>query len=228
MSGGGGESSPQTQVITPDRPPGPLETGAPSHLFPQMENMLEANLPYSQFGGGFNLAPRNPFGQVYVPGPNPTIYGNPYNYNANATPYFGQSALTQGGSNVGMQPQAQGGGQQGGQGGGGSQQQNPFAPGNSLMGSQLQFLFPSLFTNPNQNQQTQSPTQQQQQPSTNQQQPNTPTPVVNQPAPPAYNQNTIGGDPYGIAAGNAPVGSNGLPMSLEQMQQLEQQIKGVK
>ncbi len=108
MGSGGGSSAPSTQVVNPERVPGPLESGAPSHLFPQFENMLEAGLPFSQFGAGYQLMPRSPFGQVYAPGPNPTIFGNPY-MARNHNPYFGESALNAGGSMVPQNPSQQNG-----------------------------------------------------------------------------------------------------------------------
>ena len=233
MAGGGGDSSPQQpQVINPERVAGPLESGARSHLFPQMENMLEAALPYSQFGAGYQLLPRSPLGQTYVPGPNPTIFGNPYMY-AHAEPWFGQSALNNGGGN------AMGGGQSGGQGGGGgsnNQQQQPVFPMSmypNLIPQQLQFLNPGMFNlaafappqqqNPQQNQNN-SNQQNQQQNQNNTQQPQQPAGPPPDPWAGTNNastQNNPGTNmsPNGVYNANGP-----YAYWFQQMQQNAQQV----
>lgn len=84
----GGGSDGGTEIINP-----PIRTDAP--LQPELTNagraQLAANDQFNIWGAGFRLTPQNPFGQVYMPGPNQTIFGNPYNQ-ANAAPFFGQSA----------------------------------------------------------------------------------------------------------------------------------------
>ena len=152
--GGGSSQQPSTSIVQPPNPPGgPLQDALVSHG----AAMLESNIPYAHFGSGAALLPRSPLGQVYVPGPNPTIFGNPYNQSAHAG-YFGSAS----GSNAPQpgqqqpQQQAMGGGQQGGQGGGqamggGQQQQqspfqNPNSPGAQMLAPLAALLHPGVLS----------------------------------------------------------------------------------
>ena len=221
MGGGGGDSDPQVYQ-PPIRQDTPLQQGLTGLATSQLNSMI----PYMGYGGGYQLMPMTPFGQTYMPGPNQTIFGNPYNQQ-NSVPFFGQPA--QAPTNFGFPQQQLAGApfwqqptpygqvsapfqqyfgnilpQSGasGQGGSGGQGNFPYLPGTGPA--------------PAAPQAPQQPQPEQTGPNT----PNNPPP----PAPPAFNQNTIGGDPFGIAAGNAPVGADGNPQTLEQMQQLQQQI----
>lgn len=76
-------------------------------------NMLTQALPQAHAGAGYQMLPRNPFGQVQVAGPNPTVFGDPFNASY-AQNYFGPNS----GAGQGAMGQAQGG--QSGSGSGGS------------------------------------------------------------------------------------------------------------
>ena len=91
------------QIIQAPRQIGPLEQSLVAHS----QLMLDGTGQFAPYGGGFRLTPQNLFGQVYVPGPNPTIFGNPFDY-SQAQNYFGQSALQNGGSNAFPNSQQQG------------------------------------------------------------------------------------------------------------------------
>ena len=240
----GRSSSPDPQTnYTTQTPPNP---DAPLNylLLPAAERMLEAAGPYAQYGSGHRLLPQAALGQVYTPGPNPTLFGNAFSP-AGSQAVYGQAAAP-----PNMQQYGMGGAQQGGAGGGGGGgSTNPFQ---NLWngGYQPQQVFgfgwaggggfgqgqPQQQASQSNNQQQSQQQQSQSQPlpqaqaaptqagtGQQQQQPNTPTPSA--PAPPTWNQNTPGGDPYGIAANNAPVGPGGQPQTLEQMQQMQQQIQ---
>lgn len=78
--GGGNEAAPAPQVIRDSQ-----QTDLPLQepLTGQGLRMLNQAAPFSVFGAGHNLLPNIPFGQVFAPGPNPTIFGaNPYDYDA--------------------------------------------------------------------------------------------------------------------------------------------------
>ena len=130
--GGGGDDSgiDDVEVTQPPRQIAPLENSLVAHS----QLMLDGTGQFTPYGGGFRLTPQALFGQTYVPGPNPTIFGNPYSYNQ-AQQYFGQSGLQNGGSNalfpMSPQPQQQ---QQ--------QQQNQAQPTGI---QQLAQIFPGLF-----------------------------------------------------------------------------------
>ncbi len=122
MGGDSGGSS--AQVVDQG---GLIDSPLNNYLIPQAQNMLTTAGRWSTLGSPFNFLPNIPLGQVYVPGPNQTIYGNPYNTQQMASNYFGQSAVPnqqQMYRNF-LNPQGQGGGSVGGagQGGGGSGQQ---------------------------------------------------------------------------------------------------------
>lgn len=115
---GGSSDSGDTQVIQPPSSRDPTLLAVQNPLMSAAIGQLAANDQFNLYGRGSNLTPMAPLGQVYFPGPNQTIIGNPYNPN-NLTPFFGQSAAAP--QNVGFNSnlQAQGGGQGGGQGQGG-------------------------------------------------------------------------------------------------------------
>lgn len=129
---GGGDSSGGAQVIQPPRQLGPLEPILNTH------STLMANGvgQFAPWGSGHRMVPNVLFGQVVAPGPNPTAFGNAFDYNASAANYFGPSALINGGSNAApLFPNSQ---QQSAQ----SQQQQ----GNPMGGlAQLQAIAPGLF-----------------------------------------------------------------------------------
>ena len=88
LFGGGHEQGHiQTSIVIPPRPD---LTGANE---PQLQaatgGMLSAAAPFAQYGAGYQLLPQQMLGQVYVPGPNPTLMGDPY---AQQSSYFGPSA----------------------------------------------------------------------------------------------------------------------------------------
>lgn len=73
-SGGGGGQ--QVQQIP----------GGPINNIPLQDNLANAGLnmltqaaPYAHIGAGYQGLPRVPLGQVYMPGPNPTTFGDPFN-----------------------------------------------------------------------------------------------------------------------------------------------------
>ena len=202
MGSDGGSSSPPTQqIIDPGRPQNiPLEP----QLVSQGENILEAQAPFAQFGAGYQLAPRSPFGQTYVPGLNQTIFGDPYNPQ-NYANYYGQSAVAQ----QPAQSQFAGAGGAGGQasqsGGGGAW------GGPQHMSQMAQFLAP-LFgippgANPGQGQQQQPQGQpnnggQAFQPQYNPPPPRNNTPGTGTPAP--QNPPPLTGGPAGPQAAAPP------------------------
>jgi hypothetical protein len=111
MGFGGGGGSTQTTQYNPTPITPPLQ----NELIALATDNLRYQQPYNVFGAGYQMANSSPFGQVYAPGPNQTLFGNPYTTTGHE-PYFGQSA--QAPSNIGFQ-QGMGGGSGGGQGGGG-------------------------------------------------------------------------------------------------------------
>ena len=122
MGGSSGGSS--SQVVDQG---GLIDSPLNQFFIPQAGNMLTTAGRWSTLGSPFNFLPNIPLGQTYVPGPNQTIYGNPYNTQQMASNYFGQSAVPnqqQMYRNF-LNPQGQGGGSGGGvgQGGGGGGQQ---------------------------------------------------------------------------------------------------------
>lgn len=122
MGGSSGGSS--SQVVDQG---GLIDSPLNNFLIPQAQNMLTTAGRWSTLGSPFNFLPNIPLGQTYVPGPNQTIFGNPYNTQQMASNYFGQSAVPnqqQMYRNF-LNPQGQGGGSGGGvgQGGGGGGQQ---------------------------------------------------------------------------------------------------------
>lgn len=113
---GGGSDSGGTQVISPNSSNDPTLLAVQNPLMSASIAQLAANDQFNPYGRGSNLTPLAPFGQVYFPGPNQTIIGNPYNPN-NLAPFYGQSAAAP--QNVGFNSNLQGGGAQGGSGQGG-------------------------------------------------------------------------------------------------------------
>lgn len=94
MASGGGDTTVQT--IQPSNPTNiPLQ----GDLTGQSQRQLGYAAPYS-YWPGYQLGPQAAMGQVFVGGPNPTIFGNPYNY-GNAQGFFGGSALPNGGGSGG-------------------------------------------------------------------------------------------------------------------------------
>lgn len=96
MGGGVGDSGGTTVIEPPIRQDIPLQQG----LIGMATNQLNSMVPYIGYGAGYRLTPQTPFGQVYMPGPNQTIFGNPYNQQ-NSVPFFGQPAAAP--TNVGFQ-----------------------------------------------------------------------------------------------------------------------------
>jgi hypothetical protein len=112
----GGSSGGGSQVVNQG---GLIDSPLNNYLIPQAQNMLGYAGQYSTLGSGFNLAPNQLMGQTYVPGPNQTIFGNPYNTSAQSANYWGAPAQpnAQGLQQMYQQflhPQGQGGQQQGG------------------------------------------------------------------------------------------------------------------
>lgn len=64
------------QIITPPRPD--LSGANEGALGSAAAGMLAAAAPFASYGAGYQLLPQQMMGQVYVPGPNPTLMGNPY------------------------------------------------------------------------------------------------------------------------------------------------------
>lgn len=222
MGGGGGSSD--TQVFQPPiRQDTPLQQGLTGLATSQLNTMI----PYMPYGAGYQLMPMTPFGQTYMPGPNQTIFGNPYNQQ-NSVPFFGQPA--QAPTNYGFQPN---------QGAGAPFWQQPTPYGQ--VSAPFQQYFGNILPQSGTGAPGQAPPQGNypylpgtgpapalpqapQQPQPEQTGPNTPNNPPPAPPPPAFNTSQIGGDPFGIAAGNAPVGPDGNPQNLDQMQQLLQQM----
>lgn len=99
--GGGGSTGPQ--VITTPRPNDtPLE-GQLTGLGTRQLGFAE---PFSYYGAGYNLLPQGPLGQVGLAGPNPTIFGQPFNpqaqggYWGNVSQYGGGGAAPQQGAGL--------------------------------------------------------------------------------------------------------------------------------
>lgn len=116
MGGSSGGSS--SQVVDQG---GLIDSPLNNFLIPQAQNMLTTAGRWSTLGSPFNFLPNIPLGQTYVPGPNQTIFGNPYNTQQMASNYFGQSAVPnqqQMYRNF-LNPQGMGGGSSGGSGQGG-------------------------------------------------------------------------------------------------------------
>lgn len=85
----GGSSGGGAEVVNQG---GLIDSPLNNFLIPQAQNMLQYAGTYSTLGSGFNLAPNQLMGQVYVPGPNQTIFGNPYNTQQQSSAYWGQAA----------------------------------------------------------------------------------------------------------------------------------------
>lgn len=256
--GGGGGGGEITQYNPQVNDPYPQLTG---NLVNASIDSLTAFRPYGYYGAGYQMANLSPMGQIYTPGPNQSLFGNPYTTQGHQ-PYFGQSPQYP--SNIGF-----GGGAGGGTGVGGGGGSNTTS-GDKLSG----YVPPAMSALPagraytqgsdllgllNSALQTQNvpppggvalppppastggggvpywatPREPELNPTQIQPPPvqqasgggavvgsNTPT----APPPPSFNTSSINGDPYGIAAGNAPVGANGQPQNLQQLQQLEQML----
>lgn len=124
---GGGGNSTTTETITP---PNPKDVPLQEPLMGLGTRQINQMSPFSPYGSGANLLPQAPLGQVYLPGPNPTTIGDPYNA-AHAQQFFGpQSGSAPPG--YGAQPQgSQQQGQGGGQGGQASGSPSPSSNGGS-------------------------------------------------------------------------------------------------
>lgn len=110
MGSGGGDGG-VTQI-----PGGPINNvPLQDNLTSAALNMLTQSLPYSPMGAGYQGLPRVPQGQVYMPGPNPSIFGDPFNASY-AQSFFGPNS---GSAPPGMAP---------GGGGGMGQPTGPQAP----------------------------------------------------------------------------------------------------
>src|SRR5687768_9112081 len=84
--GGGGTSVTQTEG-------GPIQNvPLQNELTGQGLRQLQQSSPFSYYGSGHQLMPQSPLGQVFAPGPNPTIFGNPYNA-AHHNQIFGQAGM---------------------------------------------------------------------------------------------------------------------------------------
>lgn len=105
---GGGSDGGGTQIIQP-----PVNNATPLQgpLINAATVALSSNDNMNPWGAGYRLTPNVPFGQVMFPGPNQTIYGNPFG--SDSTPFFGQPSVSQAQVNAGM---GAGGGQAAGQG----------------------------------------------------------------------------------------------------------------
>ena len=92
FGGGKGDNGGGDRVITPPRP------DMSGSMEPQLQAASQAQMaafaPFSQYGAGYQLMPQQMLGQVYVPGPNPTIMGDPYNPQGYDN-FFGASARPQ-------------------------------------------------------------------------------------------------------------------------------------
>lgn len=121
----GGSSGGGSQVVNQG---GLIDSPLNEFLIPQAGNMLTNAGRWSTLGSAPNLMPSQLLGQTYVPGPNQTIFGNPYNTAAQSANYWGAPAqpnyqqMYQQFLNPGQQ--GVGGGASGGSGSGGAQQ-NP-------------------------------------------------------------------------------------------------------
>jgi len=87
LSSGGGGGDGGVQNVTPPRQFDlPLEealTGTGSR-------MLQQAAPFSPFGAGYNLLPDQALGQIYMPGPNATLFGNnPFGLTPHGQGFFG-------------------------------------------------------------------------------------------------------------------------------------------
>lgn len=67
---------------SPGTQPVPLQNS----LQDQAQQQLNAAQPYAQYGAGYHLLPSQNFGEVNVPGPNQTIFGNPQGPPAGGNP----------------------------------------------------------------------------------------------------------------------------------------------
>ena len=162
---GGGSDGGGTQIIQP-----PINQATPLQgpLINASMVALSSNDNMNPYGAGYRLTPNVPFGQVAFPGPNQTIYGNPFG--ANSTPFFGQPSMTQSQINSQMMGGGAAGGQNQGGGGGsapsqGQNQQQPSQngqqpPQNPQQSPMNGYQFPILPTQQAQYQHVMAPFQQ--------------------------------------------------------------------
>lgn len=86
----GGSSGGGAEVVNQG---GLIDSPLNQFLIPQAGNMLNYAGQYSDKGPGHNLSPNMLMGQVYVPGPNQTVQGNPWNTQQQSAAYFGPAAV---------------------------------------------------------------------------------------------------------------------------------------
>ena len=252
MGFGGGGGGQTTQFNPePSNPYPQLQRG----LVNASQDALAYFRPFGVHGAGYQMANQSPLGQIYTPGPNQSLFGNPYTTTGhqpgfgNSPQYpsqigFGGSAG--GGSGGGGSTNSDAGAKLSGYvppgvgnlpaGRGYTHSSDLLGALRSALATQVQPPTPGAalppapssglpyWANPGATPPgVTPPAPPAPAPQPEQTGPNTPNNAP--PPPPEFNQNTIGGDPFGIAAGNAPVDSGGNPQTLEQMQQLQQQIQ---
>lgn len=98
FGGGGGEGE---TIQPPIRQDTPLQQDLINFATAQMAYAR----PFAGWGAGYHFMPHQLFGQTYMPGPNQTIFGNPYDQGA-SVPYYGAPAAPP--QNLGFQPAAGG------------------------------------------------------------------------------------------------------------------------
>lgn len=102
LFGGGGGGDSQIQTV---QPPLKTDNAVQGPLGSLAVRQLGSQGAFAPFGRGSAFVPGVAFGQVQMPGPNPTRFGNPGNAMA-ATPFFGSAGFAQQQPYAGM-PQQQ-------------------------------------------------------------------------------------------------------------------------
>lgn len=258
MGFGGGQSTPTQFNPEPSNPYPQLQGG----LVNASQDALAYFRPYGVYGAGYQMANLSPMGQIYTPGPNQSLFGNPYT-TAGHTPGFGQSPQYP--SQIGFGGSTAGGGGQNSNAGaklsgyvppatGNLPAGRAYSQGSDLLGNLRAALSTQItpppvaagaipppapsssggsgapmpyWASPREPELSPPPSPTPQSGGSSSPAPQTPPSesVATPPAPPTYSVNGgVATDPYGIAAGNAPVGPDGRPMTLEQMQALQQQL----
>ena len=122
----GGQPQSNIQTVTP---PNPANVPLQDALTGLSQRQLGAAAPDSYWGAGYQMLPNSPMGQVYMPGANPTVFGQPYNQQN--FPYFGGASNQM---SAGYGGTAQQSGQGSGQATGGGSSPSPTAQQGSGQG----------------------------------------------------------------------------------------------
>lgn len=85
----GGGSEPSAQVVNPG---GEINSPYSDYIKALSSTMLNYAQQFTPYGSGHSMAPNMLMGQTYVPGPNQTIFGNPYNTAQQSAGFYGPAA----------------------------------------------------------------------------------------------------------------------------------------